>query len=295
MSAYAGFHAAAALSKAGHRVRGLTRDTESQRASQMRVNEVRPVEGDLGKPETYRQHLQDCEVVVHSMLDPQDPQGTDGKLFRAITEVAESDAAPYKRLLVYTTGCSIYGKRPEKIMDETTPANPDHVLAFRMELEKEAIVAEGFRTVVLRPGFMYGQDGYTSVSGDWFEMGEEGNPVYRGDPEKGWSWVHIADLADAYVRAAESGPWIDGEVFCVADEQRPKCLEVMEACVHAAGHKGDIQMGEPKEDDVTSTWFDQNEFIISQKARRLLGWFPRHAGILDDAETVYAAWKAAQT
>jgi hypothetical protein len=46
--------------------------------------------------------------------------------------------------------------------------------------------------------------------------------------------------------------------------------------------------------DNISTWFDQNEFIASQKARERLGWRARHGGIIETAKMVYQAWKAAQ-
>lgn len=68
----------------------------------------------------------------------------------------------------------------------------------------------------------------------------------------------------------------------------------MKACLLAAGYKGKIKFAPPQKDDASSTWFDQNEFITSRKAYRLLGWNPRHIGILDDIETYYASWKAAQ-
>jgi hypothetical protein len=62
-----------------------------------------------------------------------------------------------------------------------------------MELEQNlfAMSIPCCKKVVLRPGFMYGMDGHSSVSGTWFEMGQNGKAIYRGDPEKGWSWVHI--------------------------------------------------------------------------------------------------------
>lgn len=179
-------------------------------------------------------------------------------------------------------------------MDETTPANPEHKLAFRMDMEQElfAMPIPDCRKVVLRPGFMYGLDGHSSVSATWFQMGEQGKAIYRGDRDKGWSWVHVNDLAEAYVRVAESGAAIDGEIFCIADEQRSKCVEVMQACLEAAGYEGVIEFAPPQDDDVTSTWFNQNEFITSRKAYRLLGWSPRHTGILDEIEIYYASWKA---
>jgi nucleoside-diphosphate-sugar epimerase len=232
--------------------------------------------------------------VIHTVLDFTDPQMTDRSLFEAFGEAAR--AAPRRRLFVYTTGCSIYGKRPERVLDEETPANPAHPLAFRMEMEKAFFAASvgDTRKIVLRPGFMYGADGHSSISGRWFEMGEEGRPVYRGDRGKGWSWIHIDDLAAAYVRVAESHPALDREIFCLADGQRPACVEVMRACVRSAGFTGELVFAPPSEEDISSTLFDQDEFIDSRKAARLLGWHPRHPGILDEVELYYASWKAAR-
>lgn len=292
---YAGFYAAIALRQAGHHVIALVRDAAKLRAKDLQRYEVELAIGDIKQPETYRTYLADSDVLIHAMMDLQDPQDADLKLFETLRQVAE--ATPRKRLFIYTTGCSIYGERPERVMDETTPANPEHNLAFRMDMEQElfAMPLPDCRKVVLRPGFMYGLDGQSSVSATWFGMGEQRKAIYRGDREKGWSWVHISDLAEAYVRVVESGAAIDGEVFCIADEQRSKCVEVMQACLKAAGYEGAVEFASPEDDDVTSVWFNQNEFITSRKANRILGWIPRHTGIIDEVETYYAAWKTAQS
>lgn len=292
---YAGYYAAIALRQAGHQVYGLTRDASKPRAKDLQQHEVQLAVGDVSQPDSYRQFLVDSDAIVHAMMDFEDPQGTDETLFNALQQIAQSSTR--NRCFVYTTGCSIYGKRPEKVMDETTPANPDHKLAFRMDLEQKLFDLEipNCHKVVLRPGFMYGLDGKSSITGMWFGMGEAGKAIYRGDRQKGWSWVHVRDLAEAYMKVVEGGKALDGEVFCIANEQRPQCLEVMQACLSATGYKGEIEFAEPNEDDVTSVWFDQNEFITSQKARRLLGWTPRHLGVIDEIETYYGAWKAANT
>lgn len=292
---YAGYYAAIALRQVGHQVFGLTRDDSKPRAKDLQSNEVQLAVGDVSQPETYRQFLDDSDAIVHAMMDFEAPQETDTTLFDTLQQVAQN--SPRNRCFVYTTGCSIYGKRPERVMDETTPANPEHKLAFRMDLEQKLFATSipNCHKVVLRPGFMYGLDGKSSITRMWFEMGEQGKAIYRGDRQKGWSWVHVRDLASAYVRVVESGKAIDGEVFCIANEQRPKCLEVMQACLSATGYQGDIEFAQPNEDDVTSVWFDQNEFITSHKARRLLGWTPRHLGVVDEVETYYIAWKAARS
>ena len=295
ITGYAGYHAAIAFRKAGHKVSGLARDTEKDRARSLLPYEVNLLQGDLSDPNTYRHYVEDTDVMVHTVLDFKDPQGTDEKLFNTLQQVAQNSRPQRQRLFIYTTGCSIYGKRTERVMDETTPANPDHALGFRMEMESKLFNTEMPRLskVVLRPGFMYGLDGHSSISGRWFDMGEKGKAIYRGDKEKGWSWVHVGDLARAYVTVAESSANLDGQVFCVADEQRHKCVKVMQACLSAAGYEGEIEFASSNDEDETSTWFDQDEFITSGKIRRWLGWYPRHTGLIDEIETYYSAWKAA--
>lgn len=294
---YAGFYAAIAFRQAGHQVSGLVRDDSKDRARELLRHEVNLATGDLSNPDTYRQHLEDSDVLVHTVLDFNNPQETDRQLFDTLQQVANNSRSQRQRLFIYTTGCSIYGKRPERVMDETTPANPDHALAFRMSMESELFETKMPKVskVVLRPGFMYGLDGHSSISTQWFAMGEKGRAIYRGDRNKGWSWVHVSDLAQAYVKVAESSANLDGQVFCVADEQRYKCLEVMQACLSATGYQGEIEFASPSDDDVTSTWFDQNEFITSGKIRRWLGWFPKHTGLIDEIETYYSSWKAARS
>ena len=231
---YAGFHAAIALRNAGHSVRAMVRQSQNKRAQKLLPEEVQLLEADLTRPETYREALAECDALVHTVMDFADPQGTDNALFGAMDETART--SPKSRRFVYTTGCSIYGKVAARVMDETTPGNPDHALFFRMEMEQKVLNGlSGWRKTVLRPGFMYGKDAQSSMSGRWFAMGTRGEVVFSGDRDKGWSWVHIKDLARAYVLVVEAGADVDGEVFCLADEARPRCLEVMTACARATG------------------------------------------------------------
>jgi len=258
----------------------------------LRTQEVTLICGDVGQIGTYRTELERSDAVIHTMLDKKSPFETDRALFAALEELPPRTP---RRRLVYTTGCSIFGKVSVAVMDERTEPNPDHPLAFRRGLEREALALTNVSTVVLRPGFMFGNDGFNSVSADWFAMAEEGDPVFRGDRERGWSWIHIADLAEAYRLAVEADEGIiRGEIFHLADERRPRSLDVMRACLDAAGYKDDIRFEGPMKGDNISTWFNQNEFITPQKARERLGWSARHDGIIETAKTVYDAWKAAQ-
>ena len=289
-SGYAGYYAALRLADAGHLVTGLVRNPDQPRLNLLRIHEVMLLQGDVAQPETYRAELERSDVVLHTMLDKKRPFETDRALFAALDCLPPRTPA---RRFIYTTGCSIFGKVGVETIDEGTEPNPDHPLAFRRGLEREALALKNASTVVVRPGFMFGYDGYNSVSADWFEMAEAGEPVFRGDRDKGWSWIHIADLAEAYRLVSEADhAAVGGEIFHLADDRRPRSLDVMRACVAAAGVKTEIRFEGPKKGDNISTWFDQNEFISTQKARERLGWCARHAGVIDSADRIYRSWKA---
>jgi nucleoside-diphosphate-sugar epimerase len=126
-------------------------------------------------------------------------------------------------------------------------------------------------------------------------MAEQGDPIFRGDQDKGWSWIHVADLAEAYRLAAEADEGVvAGEIFHIVDLHRPRCLDVMRACLDAAGYKGQIRLEGPAKGDNISMWFDQNGYSSSQKARDRLGWRSRHDSVIASADRLFGAWKAAQ-
>jgi nucleoside-diphosphate-sugar epimerase len=292
VSGYAGFYGALRLAATGHTVTGLVRNPDQPRLNILRMQEVTLLRGDVCQTETYRAALERSDVVIHTMLDKKRPFEADRALFSALQQLP---ARTPRRRFIYTTGCSIFGKVAAAVMDETTEPNPGHPLAFRRQLEREALALTNVGTVVLRPGFMFGNDGYNSVSADWFAMAESEDVVFRGDRDRGWTWIHIADLAEAYRLVVEAEQRsVDGEIFHLGDQRRPRSLDVMRACLDAAGYRGDIRFEGPVKGDNISTWFNQNEFITSQKANDRLGWSARHDGIIEAAKPVYDAWKAAQ-
>ena len=291
-SGYAGFHAALRLAAAGHIVTGVVRRPEQPRLEELRRHEIELIHGDVAEPDTYRAALEDCDAIVHTMLDKKRHFETDRAFFAAIEALPPRKT---RRRLVYTTGVSIIGKVPVSLLDETIEPNPAQPISFRRQLEREAFALKNASTTVLRPGFIFGADGFNSISTDWFAMVEEGEAIFRGDTEKGWSWIHVDDLAEAYrlaVEAEESA--VNGEIFHITDEHRVLCLDVMRACVKAAGYTGEIKLAEPVKGDNISMWFDQNAYSSSRKARERLGWASRHDSVIASAERLYAAWKAAQ-
>ncbi|MGE5538204.1 MAG: NAD-dependent epimerase/dehydratase family protein [Gemmatimonas sp.] len=291
-SGYAGFYAALRLVGAGHAVTGVVRHPEQPRLQALRAREVKLIHGDVAEPATYRSELEACDAIVHTMLDKKRHFDTDRTFF---AEIEALSPRVKRRRLVYTTGVSIIGKVDVPELDETIEPNPAQPISFRRKLEHEAFALKNVSTAVLRPGFIFGNDGFNSISTDWFAMAEQGDATFRGDRDKGWSWIHVDDLADAYrlaVEADESA--VNGEIFHIVDEHRVRCVDVMKTCMRVAGHTGDIRFEPPVKGDNISMWFDQNAYSSSRKARERLGWRSRHDSVIDSADRLYTSWKAAQ-
>jgi nucleoside-diphosphate-sugar epimerase len=288
---YAGSRVAAALSRDGHSVLGLARDTASPAARALELAEVTPVEGNFSKPDTWRGHLDGTDAVVHLLMDMNDPYGGDQRLFAELTAAQERTGR--RRHLVYTTGISSYGRTGLPLMDENTPGNPDSPIGFRFQLERE-LAATGMPHTIVRPAFLYGGAATTSMTGQWFAAAEAGTSVFYGDTGKRWSWVHVDDLAEAYVRILANPAAVDGETFVVADDQRLRALEVQKAAVRAADHTGEITLAAAEDGGMMQMAADQDELVSSAKARRVLGWRPRHTALIDAIDVHYRAWKAGQ-
>ncbi|WP_329555047.1 NAD-dependent epimerase/dehydratase family protein [Streptomyces sp. NBC_00696] len=115
-----------------------------------------------------------------------------------------------------------------------------------------------------------------------------------GDPAKRWSWVHVDDLADAYVRILDNPAAVEGETFVIADDQRLTALDMQRTAIRAAGHTGEIALESTEAGCMLQLAADQDELVTSAKAHRLLDWTPRHISFTDAPTRHYRAWKAAQ-
>lgn len=289
---YAGFYAALRLAQAGHTVTGFVRNPAPPRLGTLRMQEVRLVVGDVSDPESYHDEVRESDVVIHTAFDRKRLRETDRALMQVLRE-APAPQGRARRRLIYTTGSSILGNTSVPVLDETTPPNPQYPLAFRCELEREALALENVGVTVLRPCFMFGNDGHNSMTSDWFEMAGEGDPVFRGERGRRWTWLHVEDLAEAY-RLVLEADGVEGELFNLADDREyPKTLDVMRACLNVAGFSREPRFEGPKQGDSGSTWFNQDELVSSAKARRVLGWSPRHPVVLQAVASAYASWSAA--
>ncbi len=291
-SGYVGFNVASAFRRAGHQVLGLVRNEAG--AASLAGNEIRPVMGDMEKPESYRAAAEESTVLVHTASDLRgDTVDLDKKTVETL--IATGKKGPQPKTFIFTSGAWVYGDTGGKLVDETCPLRPAKLVAWRPGHEAMVLNAAGVRGLVVRPGCAYGRQG--KLTNMWFE-GAYREKALRivGEGNNRWTMVHVDDLADGYVRVAESG--LSGEIFNLNDCSRWTVKEMANAAACAAGYSGEIRSVPLDEasrimgDFASCLALDQ--YVDSSKAMHLLGWQPGHKGFVDEIVTYFESWKEHQ-
>jgi len=286
---YVGGAVARAFRSDGHEVWGSARD--AGRAGQLAARGIEPVVGTLEAPAALLDRARACDVVVHAAMGwGPDMFERDRQIVDALLEAARSgERLP---VFLYTSGCWIYGDTAGRIADETSALNPPAYAKLRPGTERRVLEAGGVRGIVMRPGCLYGGPG--GLTAAWFAGALRRAPEVVGDGRARWAMVHEEDVADAYVRAAESD--LPGEIFDVSDGFEETQADMVRAAALAAGYSGEIrQVPLPEAVERLGPYaecltYDQR--LSSSKAARVLGWAPRHTGFIAEAQTCFAAWKA---
>ena len=293
-SGFIGSAVAQALARAGHRVRGLVRDEVKARA--LAAREIEPVLGTMEDPRSLLARSADCEVLVHCAAE-YSARGMELEQRTIAALLGEAGTARASRLFLYTSGVWVYGDTGSDAVDESSPLRPAPLSAARVGHEQQVLEADRgvLRTLVIRPGCVFGGAG--SLTGEWFSSAtQDGAARIVGDGANRWAMVHLQDLADLYLRAAESG--LRAEVINAVDGSRFSVLECARAASLAAGAGGKVQSLTQEEGRARYGPMSQclafDQHVDSGKAQRLLGWRPRHQGFVDGAVRYHRAWQAAR-
>ncbi|HEY8039169.1 MAG TPA: NAD-dependent epimerase/dehydratase family protein [Polyangiaceae bacterium] len=291
-SGYIGSSVARALTRAGHDAVGLVRKPEQ--AKRLEAHEGTAVLGEMGDPGTWREAAGTCGALIHCAADGSASQwDLDGRTVDALLAIARDAGRP--RRVLYTSGVWVYGTTGNTPADESSPLAPPALNAPRPGIEQRVLAgnAGAVRTLVLRPGCVYGGPG--SLTATWFEAGAKGARArVIGKGTERWAMVHRDDLADAYVRALES-PY-GGEVFNVVDRSRFTVLDCARAAMGAAGGTGEPELVPLEKARAELGPFADalalDQHVDARKAASLLGWQPRHGGFVDGVDRYHRAWRA---
>jgi nucleoside-diphosphate-sugar epimerase len=290
---FIGSAVAAACRRAGHEVYGLVRTPE--RAQGLLRNEIHPVVGDLENHESYLDVVWKCSVMIHTAANRAvDQISLDMDTVEALLKTGKEGAQP--KTLIYTSGTWVHGNTNCEMVDETAPLMPLKLVGKRPATERMVLESPAVKGLVVRPALVYGKQG--GLTGTWFQAAYKDKAVkMAGDGNNHLAMVHVEDLADCYLRVAESG--LSGEIFLTADGSCHTMREMVTAAAQAAGYRGEIEsVSLPEAIQVWGAWSEGlalDQHIDSGKARRMLRWQPRHRSFADEATAYFRSWAAYQT
>jgi nucleoside-diphosphate-sugar epimerase len=277
---YIGAAVAAALAERGHAVVGTARSAAAAAALEARGHEA--VRADLRDLDLLSGAAAACDATVHTAATQDEHMGpVEQAAVRAMLAALAGSEKPF----VYTSGVWIYGSAPPgRVLDEDSEPDPVGLLAWRPALEQEvlAAAAAGVRTIVIRPGMVYGRGG--GPTNQFAGMAEAGVPRYVGDGENHWSLVHVEDLAELYLLALERAP--AGTLVNGVSDPPLLVRDIAEAAATGAGlpapqpwafAEAALELDPDDADGVT-----RDHRISGERARSLLGWEPPARSPLDE-------------
>lgn len=292
---YVGSAITKCLIKAGHQVLGLARsDTSAEQLQTMGADVHR---GDLDDLDSLSAGASNVDGVIHTAMTLDDFNNLDA-IFAKDEKAVEAMLAPIAgtgKPFLYMSGTGVLGDTGTMAVDETVAADDQGPVARRAALEQTVLEAQNrdIRTVVIRPGIVYGHGG----SDVWHMFSglarQAGTGRAIGDGKNVCSVVHVDDLADLYLKALEQAP--AGTLFNAASEEEPTMHEIASAIGHALKFTGEPSLWPVEEASAVLGPFANgmaaNKRISAARAREVLGWRPHRVSLLEDLE--YGSYPAA--
>ena len=282
------------LVRAGHEVHGMTR-SENKRALVAELGAV-PVVADALDPDQVAEAVGRArpDVVVHQLtaippkLDLRHFDRDFALTARLRTEgtdhlLSAAQAVGVERFVAQSNCASAYARvgGPVKAEDAPLDSSPAREMqgsaAALQHLERAVLGAEWTEGIVLRYGSFYGP-------GTSLERGSVQTELVRarkfpmvGDGAGVWSFVHVADAADATVAAVERGR---RGVYNVVDDDPAPVAEWLPALAETLGAKRPMRVprfvGRLFAGEAGVVMLTEVRGASNAKAKAELGWRPAH-------------------
>jgi nucleoside-diphosphate-sugar epimerase len=236
---------------------------------------VRFVEGDVRDVEAVRAAAERMDGVFHLAVLPLGPTIEQPRIGLEVNvvgtfNVLEAAARAAVRKVVFSSASSVYGDTDET-MDESHPLGA-RTMYGASKIAGEYLVRafndrDGLEYVTLRYMNVYGpgqQGGLISSVLGKIIRGEP--PVIAGDGSQSFDFVHVADVAEANVRAMAAD--VSGVELNVGSGTEVSVREVVERLLELTG--SDLE----PEYDRSQRVLMRRRVGSSDRARELLGWTP---------------------
>jgi nucleoside-diphosphate-sugar epimerase len=245
---------------------------------------MEPVQGDLKDAEALKRAAREADGVIHAAAD----RGTEFSAGdQAAVPVLLEALAGSDRPFIYTSAAWVMGDTRGRMNGEVSAIHPPEWMAWRPRVEEQVLASADrkVRSVVLRPGIAFGGGG-GRLAHLFREARESGTVRVVGNGENHWSTVHVADLADLYVRVVAEAP--RGELFLACAGMPQPMKRIAHAIAKAAGVEGQVEFI-PVETARQSMGPVADCLAMdckagSTKAIRFFGWAPKTPYIFDEIE-----------
>jgi len=283
------------LVAAGHEVHGMTR-SESKQAMLRDLGAV-PVIADALDPDQVAEAVARArpEVIVHQLtaIGALDIRHFDRDF--ALTNRLRTEGTDYllsagqnvgvRRFVAQAVaGYGAYVRTGGPVKSEEdplarTPAREmRETLAAIRHLEEAVLGARWTEGIVLRYGAFYGPGTSLTPGGEQFELVRRRKFPLVGDGGGVWSFIHVADAAEATVAAVERG---SRGVYNVVDDDPAPVAEWLPALAQTLGGKKPMRVprfvGRLFAGETGVMMMTEIRGASNAEAKRDLGWQPKHA------------------
>ncbi|MGH2883076.1 MAG: NAD-dependent epimerase/dehydratase family protein, partial [Solirubrobacteraceae bacterium] len=239
------------LVAAGHEVHGMTR-SESKQAMLYEMGAV-PVVADALDPDQLAEAVGRAkpDVIVHQLtaIGAVDPRHVDRDFAltnRLRTEgtdhlLSAGQAVGVRRFVAQGVGAyAVYARTGGPVKNEEDPLDlwPARQMresqAVIRHLEQAVLGAQWTEGIVLRYGAFYGPGTSLAAGEEQFELVRRRKYPVVGDGGGVWSFIHVADAAEATVAAVEHG---SRGVYNIVDDDPARVAEWLPALAQTLGAK----------------------------------------------------------
>jgi nucleoside-diphosphate-sugar epimerase len=283
-----------ALVRAGHEITALVRS--KAKAGEIDKPGTRAVIGELNEPASYQHVASRHDGFIHAASDPVRGAETDRTAIETLLAVARTPGGSESgsRFLIYTSGVWVLGNTRQPAAEDA-PLDPPAIVQWRPALEKLVLDGggEGVRTIVVRPGILYG--GSRGIIGDIFRSGRNGLIRVIGNGLNHWALIYDRDLADLYAKLAANDD--ASGLFHANDEGDERVNDLVEALASHFPTRPDVRHV-PLEEARTKLGPYADALALDQIVRcsraKALGWSPQLHSVAGNAARLRDEWKREQ-
>jgi nucleoside-diphosphate-sugar epimerase len=169
-------------------------------------------------------------------------------------------------------------KTEEDPLESVPPREMRGTLAAIRHLEEAVLGAQWTEGIVLRYGVFYGPGTSLAPGEEQFELVRKRKFPLVGDGKGIWSFIHVADAAEATIAAIERG---QRGVYNVVDDDPAPVAEWLPALASELGAKKPMRVprfvGRLFAGEAGVVMMTEIRGASNDKAKRELGWHPAHA------------------